>query len=97
MVRLDSMKNYQLVVVLKTTLSEANRKKLLESIKSWVKGAKFTKEEEWGEKVLSYTIKRQTAGYYVNYLFELKDELAKDIDKRLSTNEDILRHLLLRQ
>lgn len=90
------MKNYQLVVVLKTTLSEANRKKLLESVKSWFKGAKFIKEEEWGEKVLSYTIKRQNSGFYINYLFELKDDLEKGIDKRLSTNEDILRHLLLR-
>lgn len=90
------MKNYQLVLVLKTSLSEVNRKKLLENVKSWLKSAKFTKEEEWGEKVLSYAIKRQNSGFYVNYLFELKDELIKGIDKRLSTNEDILRHLLLR-
>jgi ribosomal protein S6 len=90
------MRNYQLVLVLKTTLSEANRKKLLETIKSYLKGAKFSKEEDWGEKVLSYKIKREPAGFYVNYLFELKDELAKDLEKKLVANEDVLRHLLLR-
>ena len=91
------MRNYQLVLVLKTTLTEANRKKLLETVKSWLKGAKFTKEEDWGEKPLSYQIKRQASGFYVNYLFELKDELAKDLEKRLVGSDDVLRHLLLRK
>ena len=90
------MRNYQLVLVLKTSLTEANRKKFLEGVKSWVKDAKFTKEEEWGEKALSYSIKRQTSGFYINYLFELKDELSKDLEKRLIGSDDVLRHLLLR-
>jgi small subunit ribosomal protein S6 len=90
------MRNYQLVLVLKSSLSEANRKKLLETVKSWLKGAKFTKEEDWGEKPLSYTIKRQNSAFYVNYLFELKDEFSKDLEKRLLATDDVLRHLLLR-
>jgi ribosomal protein S6 len=52
------MRSYQLVLVLNTALTEANRKKFLETVKSWAGDAKFTKEEEWGEKVLAYTIKR---------------------------------------
>lgn len=88
--------NYQLVLVLKSTLSEANRKKVLENIKSLVKGAKFTKEEDWGEKALSYPIKRQISGFYVNYLFEVKEALTNDLDKRLQASEDVLRHLILR-
>lgn len=90
------MKNYQLVVALKTSLSEPNRKKLLETVKGLLKSAKFTKEEEWGDKVLSYAIKKESAAFFVNYLFELKEELAKDFEKKLNANENILRHLLLR-
>ncbi len=90
------MRNYQLILVLKSSLSEANRKKLLETVKAYLKGAKFSKEEDLGEKVLSYKIKRENMGFYVNYLFELKDELAKDLEKKLVANDDILRHLLLR-
>lgn len=90
------MKNYQLVVVLKTSLDKENRKKLLETIKTWLKGAKFTKEEEWGEKVLSYVIKRENSGFYINYLFEIKEEFAKDVEKKLIANDNVLRHLLLR-
>ncbi len=91
------MKNYQLVLVLKNSLSEASRKKILESVKSWLKGAKFTKEEEWGEKQLAYAIKRQESGFFVNYVFELKDVLTKDFEKKLLTQDEVLRHLLLRQ
>ena len=91
------MRNYQLVLVLKTSLSQANRKKFLENIKTLLKDAKFIKEEELGEKTLAYKIKRETSGFYVNYLFELKDELSKDLEKKLIATDDVLRHLLLRR
>lgn len=95
--KITLMRNYQLVLVLKTSLSEANRKKFLENIKTLLKGAKFIKEEDLGEKTLAYKIKRETSGFYVNYLFELKDELSKDLEKKLMTTDDVLRHLLLRK
>ncbi len=91
------MRNYQLVLVLKTSLSQANRKKFLENIKTLLKDAKFIKEEELGEKTLAYKIKRETSGFYVNYLFELKDELSKDLEKKLIATDDVLRHLILRK
>jgi small subunit ribosomal protein S6 len=90
------MKNYQLVLVLRNALTEANRKKLLESVKDMLNGAKFTKEEEWGVKPLSYAINKELSGFYVHYLFEMKENIAKDFEKKLNVNEDILRHLLLR-
>ena len=91
------MRSYQLVLVLKTTLSEANRKKFLETVKGWAEGAKFTKEEEWGEKALAYTIKRVNSGFFQNFVFEVKDVLAKDLEKKITASDNVLRHLLLRQ
>jgi len=91
------MRSYQLVLVLKSSLSEANRKKFIETVKSWIGDAKFSKEEEWGEKVLAYAIKRQNSGFFQNFVFELKDELAKDLEKKITASDNVLRHLLLRQ
>ena len=91
------MKTYQLVLVLKTSLSEANRKKFVETVKSWIGDAKFTKEEEWGEKVLAYVIKREKLGFFHNFIFEVKSELAKDLEKKVLASDNVLRHLLLRQ
>ena len=90
------MKNYQLVLVLRTTLNEAGRKKFLETVKGYFKGAKFTKEEEWGEKVLAYPIKKQNSGFYQNFIFETEGNSVLDVEKKLFANDDILRYLLLK-
>jgi ribosomal protein S6 len=91
------MRSYQLVVVLNSTLTEANRKKFIETIKSWIGDAKFTKEEAWGEKVLAYTIKRMNSGFFQNFVFEVKETLANDLEKKLTASDNVLRHLVLRQ
>jgi len=88
---------YELVLILKTSLSEANRKKLLDTIKGFLPDLEIVKEDEWGQKPLSYSIKKEIAGYYLNWVFELKSELPKDFEKKLITNDNILRHLLLRK
>lgn len=91
------MRVYELILVLKTSLSEANRKKLLETIKSFLPELKIVKEDEWGQKPLAYSIKKEIAGYYLNWVFELESELPKDFEKKLITNDNVLRHLLLRK
>ncbi len=89
------MRKYELVLVLKTSLSEAQRKKVIDTFKSWLKDAKFTKEEEWGQKALAYPINKEVSGYYVDFVVELEN-IPSDFEKRVQTNEDVLRHLLVR-
>ena len=89
------MKTYQLVLVLKTSLTEANRKKFLETVKGWFGKAKIAKEEEWGEKVLAYEIQHQKSGFYLNYLLET-DKLPEDLEKKIFNSENVLRHLIIR-
>lgn len=91
------MRNYQLVVVVKPTLNESQRKKITEGLKGQLKDVKVTKEEDWGQKPLSYKIKRETAGHYYNYLMETDTRIPDDFEKKIFTNEDILRHLLIRK
>lgn len=89
------MRNYDLVVVLKSSLKDAERKKLVDGIKSSLKDAKFSKEDEWGQKPLAYTIKREFSGYYIQFQFEA-ETVPAGFEQKLLTNENILRHLLLR-
>ncbi|MCL5435056.1 MAG: 30S ribosomal protein S6 [Patescibacteria group bacterium] len=91
------MRNYQLVLVLRASLSEIQRKKLLATIKTWLKDVKIAKEEEWGQKPLAHSIKKETAGFYLNYLLEAKDVPPLDFEKKLMAQEEILRHLFLRR
>lgn len=89
------MRNYQLVLVLRPSIAEAQRKKLLDTVKDWVKEAKFVKEEIWGQKQLSYKISRETEGFYVNWLFEM-ETVPADFEKKILAQENVIRHLLVR-
>lgn len=90
------MRAYELVLILKAALSEVQRKKIITTIKSWLKGAKFSKEEELGQKQLSYRIKKQTSGVYFDWNFDT-ESIPADFGKKILENEDILRHLLIRR
>ncbi|MGA2911878.1 MAG: 30S ribosomal protein S6 [Candidatus Levyibacteriota bacterium] len=90
------MKTYQLVLVLKTSLTDANRKKFLETVKGWFGTAKVTKEEEWGEKTLAYDIRHEKTGFYLNFLLE-SAKLPADLEKKLFASENVLRHLVIKQ
>ena len=39
------------------------------AVKDLIKGAKFTKEQDLGEKGLAYPIKKENKGFYFNFLF----------------------------
>lgn len=89
------MRNYQLVLVLRPSLSESERKKLIETVKGWLKDVKISKEEEWGQKALAYKIKKENAGFYLNYELEA-EVIPGDFEKRIIGQNDIIRHLLIR-
>lgn len=88
------MNNYYLTLVLKPSLEEKVRQELLESLK--MKFAKVEKEDLWGQRSLAYPIKRQTSGYYAHFVIEAEPKIAKDLDKTLRSEEDILRYLFVR-
>jgi len=90
------MRHYELTLVIRHSLKEAERKKLVDTIKDWLKGAKVTKEEDWGQRPLAYEIDHQNAGYYLLWHIESEEGLGKDLQQRILTNDGVIRHLLLR-
>jgi small subunit ribosomal protein S6 len=90
------MRKYELVLVMRPSLKEADRKKLLDSVKNWLGTVKVATENDWGQKALAYTIKKEDAGYYVQLMLEGEEGIAQDFETRLLRNDSIMRHLLLR-
>lgn len=102
------MRTYELALIMKSSLKEADRKKLLEDIKGWLGKISIVKENDWGQKALAYPIKKEEAGYY--YMLELAGEepshkgnaqerkagVPQDFEQRLIRTDGIIRHLLLR-
>ena len=59
-------------------------------------GGKVIKMDLWGARDLAYPIKRQTKGFFAHFEVEADPKNAKDLDKTLKVEEDILRYLLVR-
>lgn len=91
------MRLYELVLVLRSSLKDDERKKLVQSVKDALKDFKIIKDEEWGMKPLSYKIKKELSGHF--HLMHVEGE--KGIDSGFETslirNDKILRHLLVRR
>jgi ribosomal protein S6 len=90
------MRLYDLVLVMKASLSDKEREKVINAIKTGLKDAKISAEEAWGQKPLAYKIKKELAGFYHKMEVEM-ETIPGDFEKRLLANENILRHLLLRK
>lgn len=88
------MRTYEFVLVLRP-VQEKDRKKILETVKSWLKGLKISNEKDWGSKALKYKIKKELTGFY--YSFNLEgDKIPDDFERRLFNTDQVLRHLLIR-
>lgn len=89
------MRTYELVLVLKPSLTEPARKKLVETVKDWLGKVKVTNEADWGSKALKYKIKKELTGHFFDIKFE-GDNIPAEFEKRVMLEDMVLRHLLIR-
>lgn len=87
------MRKYKLSLVVKS--GESAKKKTIDSVKEMLKSAKIEQEEELGEKELAYSIKKETKGFYTNFLFDT-ESLPAGFEKKLYSDDNVLRFLLIR-
>lgn len=92
------MNSYLLTIVLKTG-EEKGKNAFLDSLRKQITAdeGKIEKEDLWGERALSYPIKRQTKGFYAHFEIQSDPQKIKGIDKNLRLDEDVLRYLLIRK
>lgn len=90
------MRAYDLVLILKASLSEKEREKVVDTVKGWLKDVKIAKEDSWGQKPLAYKIKNELAGFYHKMELEATT-IPGDFEKKLFMQDNVLRHLLLRK
>ena len=92
------MRAYELTVVIPGSASAAKVKSTKELITKLLKvfDGKVLKEDNWGKKELSYLINREDSGVYLHYLVELKPETVSQLDNKLTLEDSVLRHLLVK-
>ena len=59
-------------------------------------GGKITKNEYWGLKSLAYRVKKNRKGHYSLLNIEAEHEAIAEMERRISLNDDIIRHMTLR-
>jgi len=87
---------YELVFVLKPTLSEEEISSKVESIKNLISsnGGEIFNEEKWGRKELAYPIQKFNSGYYFILNFKTDNfELPGKLEYNLRLDEDVIRFL----
>ena len=91
-------KRYEMMVILRSTLSDSQRKEELEKIQAFIKehGGSVTHEETWGKRSLAYLIKKEKEGYYIIYDILMPAIAADPLKKILNIDNNVLRFLLQR-
>jgi len=92
------MKHYELLFVIKPTLTEEEVNGRVEFVKDILtkNAAEIVKIDELGVKKLAYEIEKQERGYYFVVYFTAKPEIMDEVLRNLRLDETVLRFLNLK-
>ncbi|MGM9834731.1 MAG: 30S ribosomal protein S6 [Bacilli bacterium] len=92
------MNKYEMMFIVKATMESEQVKATADSIQKIVTSAKSKVVEfkELGEKKLAYPIKKEINGYYFVMQVEATSEVIAELDRRVSLDESVLRHLIIK-
>ena len=98
------MRNYEIMFVVRPTLSEDEIKKVASNFQKTLEtnGAKVNNVDAWGQKTLAYDIKVGNNVYKSGYYFVLNiessdDKAVKEFDRLALIINDIIRHLIIKK
>lgn len=91
------MRNYELSVVLFSTLSEEEKVATLEKVKELITrfGGEITNVDDWGKRKLAYEIEKQREGFYYFIQFQADTTVPAEIESRIRIMEPVLRYLIV--
>lgn len=93
------MNKYEIMFIVKAELDEKTVKdteKAMEKILTDMK-SKIVNSKDMGQRKLAYPIKKQVRGYYFVLNVEASKDAVKEFDRKAKIDENILRHLIIRE
>ncbi len=93
------MNKYELTLVLDGKATAAKKKLVTENLEKIVKllGGRIEKTEDWGVKDLAYRIGKSETGLFVHFVLEFDTKSVKQLSLKLKSEEEIIRHLLIKR
>lgn len=92
------MTKYEIMSIVKSTMEEDAIKKTSEDVQKLIniKPSKVIEFKEMGRKKLAYPINKEVSGYYFVMTVEATHDTIKEFDRKVSINENVLRHLIIK-
>lgn len=94
---MENKKLFESVIIIKGELTETEYKKAFTEIKEQFEKFKIKKIEELGIKRLTYEVKRNKTGYYLDIEFYADNEDVKNLELFCRKNENILKFIFVRK
>ncbi len=91
------MKSYELVAIFTSDETQYHEGREFVRKELETAGITVSKEEEMGEKLLAYPIRRNDRGRDVLYVLETQAEQLKTLGRAMKLRPEILTHLICRQ
>lgn len=91
------MKNYELAIVLFSTLTEEQKLENLEKVKELIVrfGGEIKNVDDWGRRKLAYEIDKQKEGFYYFIQFNAQTSTPAEVESRIRIMETVLRYLII--
>ncbi len=93
------MNKYEIMFIVKADIDEKTVKdteKTFEKVLTDMK-AKIVNSKDMGQRKLAYSIKNQVRGFYFVLNVEASPAAIKEFDRKARIDENILRHLIIRE
>ena len=92
------MRNYEIMFILSTQLSDDEKKAGVTLVEETLTkaGAVELKTEIWGDRKLAYPIKKKENGYYVLTLFQIDGTRLPEVEAKLIISESILKYMIVK-
>ena len=92
------MKHYELLFILKPTLTEEEVKAKVDFVKEVItkNGGQIARVEEMGTRKLAYKIEKYERGVYFVIYFTAPSELIAELTRNIRITEDIIRFLVVK-
>ena len=93
------MNKYEIMFIVKTTIDEKAVKETANNLKSIITdmNGKVEDFKELGQKELSYPIKKEISGFYYVLICEANKEAIAEFERKGRINENLLRHLVIKE
>jgi small subunit ribosomal protein S6 len=88
------MKPYETTIIFDPQLQEEGWEKAIEKYAGIITSkGEIKRTDRWGLRRLAYQIKKQTQGYYVQFIHESPPEIPREIERQCILDEACLRYL----